>query len=397
LTSPDSTNVPLWTKPYTLTVLATFFLFIPCSLFFPVLPVYILDELHGTPAAAGAANAAFLIAMVLFRAQTDRFERRFGSRTVLFASGLLFACSNFLFLVAGSTTAIIIIRFFSGVVFAIATTAILALGGQLAPLKRKGEGLAYLTTTVSVGTAIGPFAGLLLARTYGFKWVFFFCGLLALGGCFISRRIAIPSTKASDPLPARGYALHDLYEVRAVPASSIALLLMIAISAVLSFVTVYASSMNLHAAAAYFFIVLALSGIGSRILTGRLYDRFGADFVIYPAILFLAFGLFILGKAHDSFSMFASAGLIGSAYGITAPSFQTLAFHQSPPHRANVVTATYFTFYDLGLGAGAYLAGVLIPLLGYANIYLLLSPFVLSAALLYYVICRRKKGHVEIR
>ena len=392
MTSPGATNVPLWTKPYTLTVLATFFLFIPCALFFPVLPVYVINELHGSPAVAGASNAVFLIAMVLFRAQTDRFERRFGSRSVLFASGLLFACSNFLFLVAGSTTTIIIIRFFSGVAFAIATTAILALGGELAPLKRKGEGLAYLTTTVSVGTAIGPFAGLVLARTYGFQWVFFLCGLLALGGSFISLRIAIPCSRVNDPLPARGFALRDLYEVRAVPASIIALLLMIAISAVLSFVTVYASTMHLHMAAAYFFVVLALSGIGSRILTGRLYDRFGADFVIYPAILFLALGLFILGRANATFGMFAAAALIGSAYGITAPSFQTLAFHQSPPHRANVVTATYFTFYDLGLGVGAYLAGLFIPYLGYANLYLFLSPFILSVALLYYIFCRRKTG-----
>jgi MoxR-like ATPase len=101
------------------------------------------------------------------------------------------------------------------------------------------------------------------------------------------------------------------------------------------------------------------------------------------------FDIFVQLRSLSNWDV-AAAGLIGSAYGITAPSFQTLAFHQSPPHRANVVTATYFTFYDLGLGAGAYLAGVLIPHLGYANLYLLLNPFVLSAAVLYYVICRRK-------
>jgi MFS family permease len=391
LTSPSATKVPLWTKSYTFTILATLCMFIPWALFMPVLPVYILDKLHGSPAAAGAANAAFLIAMVLFRAQTDRLESRYGIRPVLFAGGLLFTCSNFLFLAAGSTTTILILRFLSGVVFAIVNTSLSSLGSLLAPFERKGEGLAYVATAVTAATAIGPYVGLSLARTHGFMGVFCFCGLITLAGSFISLGIVIPGNSADGPVPPRRLRLGGLYEARAVPASSIIMLMMIAISAVLTFASVYASSLHLDGVATYFFVVMALCAIGARLLTGRGYDRFGANCMIYPAILFLAFGLLILGRTGTTFGMFSAAALIGFSYGIAVPSLQALAYHQSPAQRLGVVTATYFTMFDLGMGAGSYLVGVFIPLLGYANLYLLLSPFVLAVALLYHSICGKNR------
>lgn len=392
MTAPAAPHLPLWTKSYTITILATLFLFTPWALFMPVLPLYVLEELHGSPATAGAANAVFLIAMVLFRAQTDRLENLFGKRAVLFGGGLLFTCTNFLFLAAGSTATVMVLRFFNGVVFAIVNTSISALGGQLAPLSRKGEGLAYVATAVTAATAVGPFVGLSLARSHGFPWVFSFCGLIALAGSFISLGIVVPGGRADRPAPLRRMALRDLYEARAVPASTIILLMMVAISAVLTFVSVYAATLGLHGAATYFFVVMALCAIGARLLTGRSYDRFGADFVIYPAIAFLACGLLILGRAGTVSGMFSAAALIGFAYGIAVPSLQALAYHQSPPHRIGVVTATYFTLFDLGMGAGSYLVGVCIPLVGYANLYFLLSPFILAVAPLYRLTCGRKRA-----
>jgi predicted MFS family arabinose efflux permease len=166
---------------------------------------------------------------------------------------------------------------------------------------------------------------------------------------------------------------------------------MFAISAVLTFVSVYAMTLHLQTASAYFFVVLAFCAICSRLLTGRIYDHRGPDFVMYPAIVLLAAGLLVLGRMHSSFSLFVAAVLVGISYGIVVPSLQALAYKHSPPHRTSVVTATYFTLFDLGMGAGSYVVGVCIPALGYANLYLILCPLILSVAWLYYVICRRKE------
>ncbi|ABK98488.1 MFS transporter [Pelobacter propionicus] len=383
-------NEALWTKPYTLTLLASFLIFIPYSLYLPVLPVYVLDELHGSLAAAGMVNAVFLLASVLFRAQTSRFESMFGVRTVLLASGFLFMFSNCLFLLTDATALVLLIRFFSGACFAIVNTCINAIGSRLAPLKRKGEGLGYLTMVVTAGNAIGPYIGLNLAKSFGFSRVFIFSAAISLAGFLIALMIDVqeePSTKQS---AVRGFALRDLFEAQAMPASGMVLLLSVANAAVITFVTVYANSLRLDAAAAYFFVVMATCSVGSRLFTGRLYDRFGANVVIYPAIGLMALGLLILGHAGSSLHMLMAASLIGLAYGAAVPGFLTLAIQHSPAHRTSAVTATYFTFLDIGLGTGSCLVGACIAFTGYSGLYFLLSPFVLAIMLLYYRLSRTR-------
>jgi len=381
---------PIWTRPYTLTVLATLFIFIPYSLYMPVLPIYVLDELHGSVQVAGLMNAAFLIASVLFRTQTARLESVFGKRNILQASCFLYFLSNSLYLATTNISMILLIRFFSGICFAIVNTSIVAWGSQLIPEKRKGEGLAYLTTVVTAGSAIGPFIGLSLSQRLGFDWVFLFCGFTTLIGLIILFFIKTPNDKINSIAVLRRLELNDIIEVRVVPVSCVILLLSFAYSGVLSFVTVYANELNLLSAGTYFFVVSAAFSIASRLFTGQVFDRFGANVVIYPSILIFAIGLFVLSRACTSIGMLIAAACIGVAYGVVVPAIQTLAIQQAPQHRTSVVTATYFTCLDVGLGIGAYILGAVIPLLGYSNLYLLLCPIVLCIAFLYFWVYGRK-------
>lgn len=382
----------LWTKPFTLTLVASFLIFIPYSLYLPILPVYVLEELHGSLVVAGLVNAFFLLASVLFRAQTSRFEALFGVRNVLLVSGFLFMFSNCLFLLTDSTVMVLVIRFCSGACFAVVNTSINALGSRIAPFSRKGEGLGYITMVVTAGNAVGPFIGLKLAGSFGFVGVFIFCTAIALVGFIISLLIPVREQPAAEQAAVGRFALRNLIEARALPVSSIVLLLSFAYAAVITFVTVYAVSIGLQTAATYFFVVLATCSIGSRVFTGRIYDRFGPDVVIYPAIVFLSLGLLLLGAAGSTPAMLSAAVMIGFAYGAAVPALLTLAVQHSPPQRISAVTATYFTFLDIGLGAGAYLVGAGIPYFGYAGLYLLLSPFVLAVAMLYYTLKHRRNS-----
>lgn len=380
----------LWTSSFTLAVLTNFCIGIPFALFLPVMPVYVLQELHGSPVAAGAVNAAFMLAIVFTRAPTDRLERRLGKKRLLGAAVLLFAFSHLGYLAVGSLPGILLLRFCSGAFFALANTSIMALGGQTIPLSRKGEGLAYLTTAVSVATALGPFFGLSVAKSYGFNWVFIFSWAIALCGCCLVPFIRMPEP-GPPPHPDR-LALSDMFEKKALPISLLVLWLTASWSAVLSFVSVYAQKLGLPFVATYFFVALAVASIGSRLLTSRVADRFGVNYAFYPGIVTWAIGLFMLGSCTTTLALFVAAALIGYAYGVVIPALQVLALHHSPPHRTSVVTATYFTFLDGGLGTGAYLAGAFIPLFGYSALYTLLGCVVMGVGVVYFFAWGRGKG-----
>jgi len=377
----------LWSSPFTLIMLGMLFLFIPYSLYLPVMPAYLLEELHSSMQTAGAINGIFLAAAVLSRAQTARLEARFGVRRVLLASGILFMATNVLYLCAGSVLSIMLIRFLSGACFAVVNTSLTALGSRLIPLSRKGEGLAYLMTMVLTGTAIGPYLGLSLSQSYGYDSVFIFSTLTTLLGVLI---ICFVTVQEEQSQVHPRFSFHDLFEIKAIPVSLIVLLLAISYGGVLTFVAIYATKLGLPLVAHYFFVVMASTSVVSRLATGRLYDRFGPNIAIYSAITILSAGLLTLGGIHSTASMLSAAALIGMGYGMAMPSIQALAIQISPVHRSSAVTATFFTCLDGGIGLGAYLLGGSINAFGYAPVYLALGVLTLSCILLFYTTYTRR-------
>ena len=377
----------LWTRSFSLTMVGMLFLFIPFSLYMPVLPAYLLEELHSSMQAAGAINGVFLAAAVLFRAQTSRLEAHFGVRRVLLVSGFMFMATNVLYLAAGTVSSIMLIRFLSGACFAVANTSIMALGSRLIPMTRKGEGLAYLTAMVLAGGAIGPYIGLSLSDAYGYHAVFIFSALSTLLGLLVAG--AIPVLEELAPVQPR-FSFHELFEIKAIPASLILLVLAVSYGGVLTFVAVYAKELHLPLVTEYFFVVMAIASVVSRLATGRMFDRLGPDTAVYLSIVTLAGGLLTLGGIHTTACMLAAAVLIGIGFGMAVPSLQTLAIQYSPAHRISAVTATFFTCLDGGIGLGAYLLGGGIHFFGYANVYLALGVATFGCILPYYVIYARK-------
>lgn len=369
-------------------MLGMLLLFIPFSLYMPVMPVYLLEEMYASIQEAGAINGIFLAAAVLFRSQTARLEARFGVRRVLLISGFLFMATNVLYIMAGTITSVMLIRFLSGAGFAVVNTSLMALGSRLIPLKRKGEGVAYLTAMVLAGGAIGPYIGLRLSQTYGYQSVFIFSTFSTLLGLLIAGAIPVHEEQA----PAQpGFSFQDLFEVKAIPVSLILFVLAISYGGVLTFVAVYATELRLPLVTEYFFVVMACASVLSRFATGKMIDRLGPDVATYLAIMTMAGGLLMVGGLHTTVCMLTAAALFGIGFGMAVPSLQTLAIQLSPSHRISAVTATFFTCLDGGIGLGAYLLGGCIQIFGYTAVYQALGVVTFGCMVPYYAMYARKR------
>src|SRR5699024_5277622 len=109
------------------------------------------------------------------------------------------------------------------------------------------------------------------------------------------------SEKNQETKERSGFRLDRFLEVNAIPLSFVTLAIGFAYSSILSFVTAFANEARLTEAAAYFFLVYSVTVLLSRPFTGRLMDRKGANYVVYPSILFFALGIYIVSTAHSSF------------------------------------------------------------------------------------------------
>lgn len=183
----------------------------------------------------------------------------------------------------------------------------------------------------------------------------------------------------------------DLIEPSSIPIALTGFILAFSYSGILSFIPIYAKELGLEEMASYFFILYALVVVLSRPFTGKMFDRFGENMLVYPSIIIFTVGMFILSQAQTSFWFLGAGILIGLGYGTLIPSFQTIAVSSAPNHRRGSATATYFSFFDSGIGIGSSVLGIIAARSSYHNMYFIAAIVVAFTLLIYYVLHGRKQ------
>ena len=132
--------------------------------------------------------------------------------------------------------------------------------------------------------------------------MFYINALLALFALIAGFFVRIPKKTVTHEVKEieSNKGIKSLFEGSAIPISLISAFFALAYSAIVSFVSVYAKRIGLVEAASYFFVVYAIVLLISRPFTGKWFDQYGANKVIYPAILLFAVGTFLLSVSTSS-------------------------------------------------------------------------------------------------
>jgi MFS family permease len=381
---------PLWTKDFLSISITSFFLFMGFYILLTTLPLYILDDLRGDETQVGLIISVFLIAAVISRPFTGKWIDELGRRKILLASLLVFAVSSLLYFWADSTPALLALRFLHGIGFGMATTATGAIVADLVPNERRGEGLGYYAMFMNLAMVIGPFAGLTIVQYANFVWIFALCTVLSFIALLLGVFVKMPQ-RAEGSAKHPKFTLSSLFEKNAVPVAVAAGILAFAYAGILSFISVYAKELGLLEAASFFFVVYAAFIIMSRPFTGRWFDTYGENKVIYPGIILFAAGLFLLSQANSTFLFLLSGAIIGLGYGTIVPSLQTVAIKRADPSKRGLATSTFFTLFDTGIGLGSYILGILAVQIGFSTLYFTLAGVALFGLFVYYMLHGKQK------
>ncbi|MBD1378969.1 MFS transporter [Metabacillus arenae] len=372
---------PIWTKSFITIFISNFFIFLIFYGLLTTLPIYVVEDLQRTDKEGGLIVTAFLLSAIVVRPFSGRLLETYGKKKMLMFSLTLFLLSTFLYMLVKPYFLLLALRFFQGIWFSIATTATGAIAADLVPVKRRGEGLGYFVMSNNFAVVCGPFIALFLLQSMSFDWLFLVLGILMTIGAVFTLSIKVNETPS--PLSKRKISLDDLFETKAIPIALIGCLIAFSYSSVLSFISIYAKSLGLIEAASFFFVIFAVVMLVSRPFSGRLFDTRGPNFVMYPAFISFALGLFTLSIVESSISLLLAGAFIGLGYGTLVPSFQTIAVQSADHKRSAHATATFFTFFDSGIAAGSFVLGIIASLYGYSYLYLFASILVLLVLVIY--------------
>ena len=293
------------------------------------------------------------------------------------------------FAFASTISAIYGLRLVHGIIFAIATTTAAALAALILPPTRKGEGIGYFALSTNLAMVVGPMIGLLLMEHFSATALFAVLSLLAaisiaLGGQKLPNEVILPQKNS-----ARTLSFGTFIERKALAPALIAGILFFAYGSVLTFIPLYTRSLGLSSETSLFYACYAGAILVTRPFIGRVFDRKGPDYTVYPGLIFFAAGMFLLGTITGLSGLIAAALLLGAGFGAVTPALQTLAVRSAPATRAGVATATYFWALDISVGLAAAGLGIVAVTCGYTFTYSVADVAVIALGAFCYALWRR--------
>lgn len=357
----------LWTKDFILAFLSNFLLFYSFYMLIPVLPVYLIEQMKTNNSVAGVVLALYTLSALFVRPFSgylvDKFSRKplylicYGAFSILFAGYLLGAI----------LTLFVILRILHGITFGLSTVSGSTVAVDIMTPTRRGEGIGYFGMAANLAMAIGPVTGLWIFHSYSINAVFLLTFITSLIGFFTIvlmkpiKKIQMPVSENKEPASLDRFIL-----VKAIPCVALLFLSGLGYGAMLNYLGLYTDQASFKASAGAFFSIFAVGIVLARILSAKPINRGQIVSMIYigGAILSLTFCLFIF--CNNSVMFYSIAFLLGIGFGYISPSFQTMLINLARHDQRGTANATYFTFWDLGIGIGTMIGGFILDNLSFS-------------------------------
>ncbi|MCR5387713.1 MAG: MFS transporter [Lachnospiraceae bacterium] len=340
-------------------------------------------------ALAGLVSGIFVVGVLITRFMFSRILQVIGWKKMMYLSQILHLLSLFLYFTISSLPTLILVRFVHGLFYGLSSSCNLSVGTSQIPKSRYGEGTGIFMTSITLAIAVGPYLGGLIMDIFGSKGCFTGAIIATVIMCVTAFSVTLPpNPKKNEKAKEKG--LNSLIEVAAIPITLCALIAGLGYSSVLSFLRLYAKSINMMATVGYFFLAYALVLILTRPVAGKIQDKHGDAAIMFPCIIMQVLSHLILALFPTTIGFVISGVLCAAGYGTLASCISAISSREAPLDRKPYAVATYWIGCDLANGIGPVLLGAVSESAGYSSMYLgaavlaaVVAPFYLLSRRLY--------------
>jgi len=369
---------PLFTRPFVVTCLATFFFYLSFYLILPVMPLY-LAAMGGTSFQIGLIIGLFSFMAMVLRPPTGWFIDTRGCWVVLLAGMTIFLLASLGYVIAHSVTTVLLLRLFHGMGMGLFPTAATVVVAEVAPPARRGEAMGWFGIANSLGLIIGPAVGTPIATGTGFGTLFLVAGGMALLGLvciwLLPRIGQMPAKTVRPPRP------QDFFSRAAVLPSVLLLSLYVPYGVMVAFIPIIATARGLGNPGT-FYTVYALAVLLVRAKAGHISDRRGRAAVIIPGLVVAGVAFTILGLTSDWIWVLVGAAIYGLGFGSVQPALMALTADRVPLEERGKAMGTFYTAWELGITMGSTGAGLLLKVTDFPLMLLASSFLPMAGALL---------------
>lgn len=382
----------IWTKDFVFIWLANFFVFLGFQMTLPTIPLYV-KELGGNDQMVGIIVGIFTFSALLLRPYAGHALESKG-RGFVYVIGLsIFVLSMSIYGFVASIFLLGFLRIIQGAGWGFSTTAGGTIATDIIPAHKRGEGMGYFGLSGNIALALGPALGLSLMGMISFQSFFLICAALGLIALLFSLGIGYKKVEAVEEKtrPAR----FDVIEKTALKPSILMFFITATFGGIATFLPLHALEKNVEGIELYF-LVYAVFLMISRTFAGQIYDKKGHIYVFLPGTFMILTAMFLLAWLPSTLVLMIAAAIYGLGFGTVQPALQAWAVDKAEANRKGMANATFFSFFDLGIGIAAITFGIIASTINYASIYIASAlSIICSIAIYIYFIMRDRKAKVS--
>lgn len=378
----------LWNSNYCKAMAGNFMMFFSFYLLTPLLPLYLDAQFEADKDLIGLVLSGYVVAALLVRPFSGFIVDSFSRKKVLMVCFFSFFICFTGYIGAGTLLMFAIVRTIHGLPFGATTVANSTVAIDVLPSSRRNEGIGYYGLSNNLAMAFAPSVGIWIYDATGnFSLLFWIALAVAFVGFYCSTSIKLPERPKVENKP--HLSMDHFFLTRAWLMALNIMLFSFCWGVMSNYVAIYGKEvMGITDGTGLFFALLSGGLFISRLYGAKSLrkGRLTANALEGGIISSIGFTLFALSPGAWAF--YVSALLIGLGNGRMYPAFLNMFIAVARKDQRGTANSSILTSWDLGMGIGILLGGILLQYAGYSAAFWFTAASQISGTLLLFFFTR---------
>ncbi len=338
-------------------------IFFSFMLVMPLLPLYLNDQFGAGKHTIGLILSGYTVTALIARLFSGYVVDTYTRRTVLLMSYAIFSFFFLGYIIGGSLLLFAMIRTLHGVPFGCVTVANSTVAIDVLHPQRRAEGIGYYGLSNNLATAISPSIGLFIYETIG-DYDIIFALSFVMSAIGVAVNWGLPKM---EPIPAKKErVLRRLFLPKAFGLGFVLACLSFSYGVLSTYLAIYSKEvMGVTSGTGVFFLILSLGLMCSRLIGGRSLRKGRVVENASYGMLVSVFSYLLFVAVPNNWGYFGCAVILGLGNGHMFPAVQTMFVNLAPDSKRGTANSSQLTSWDVGIGLGVVVGGVLSELINY--------------------------------
>lgn len=345
----------IYTFQFILLCLSTFLFFSSFNMIIPELPNY-LQSLGGGDY-LGFIIGLFTLTAGISRPFSGKLTDTIGRIPVMIFGASVCFIMGFMYPLANSVLAFLVIRLFHGFSTGFTPTGTSAYVADVVPARQRGEAMGLIGLCSSLGMACGPAIGSTLANHSSIEMVFYASSVAAILSVLIlaGMKESLPEQQAFRPSLLK-LKWKEILEPAVLAPCIVMIFTTFSYGAVLTLTPEISDSLGLENRG-IFFMFFTIASVAVRFFAGKVSDRIGRVPVLKAGAATLVLAMLLIGFAQNIFMFLLGGVLFGLSTGVSSPTVFAWTVDLSHEKHRGKGLATMYISLETGIGFGALISG----------------------------------------